>query len=158
MFEAQAKETSGGTGMLIGACIVVVLAIVGTLAYLNQKGGAKSATPAVAAIGGVPAAQANADAVKDLHIVSAKMDKDYTGTMAVWSVEVKNTSGAYTYSNIGYETTYFGSDNSVLLQNQGKVSLSLGPGDEESTQFRDALYPGNTAWYKFRVVGAEAAK
>lgn len=157
MFEAQSRETSGGTGMLIGTCIVVVLAIVGTLAYLNQKGSTKSATETVAAIGAVPA-QTSADAVHDLHIVSATMDKDYTGNTAVWSVEVKNTSRVYGYNNIAYQTNYFGSDNSVLLQNQGRIPLSLGPGEEQSTQFRDALYPTNTAWYKFTVVGADAAK
>ena len=41
MFEAQTKEKSGGSGLLIGICIVVVLAVVGTLAYLN-KGSVKA--------------------------------------------------------------------------------------------------------------------
>jgi hypothetical protein len=98
------------------------------------------------------------DPVKDLHIVSATMEKDYTGTTAVWSVDVKNTSSVYTYSNIDYQTNYFAGDNSVLVQNKGKISLSLAPGDEQSTQFRDVLYPDNTAWYRFTVVGADTTK
>jgi hypothetical protein len=156
MFEAQTKEKSGGSGMLIAICIVVVLAVVGTLAYLN-KGSAKSseASGSAAAAGAKPA---KGDPVKDLHIVSATMDKDYTGNLAVWSVELKNESKVYTYNNIGYQTNYFGSDNSVLVQNKGNISLSLGPGDEQSTQFRDVLYPGNTAWYRFTVVGADASQ
>jgi flagellar basal body-associated protein FliL len=153
MFEAQAKEKSGGSGLLIGICIVVVLAVVGTLAYMN-KGSAKGSESASAA----PAQQLKGDPVKDLHIVSAKMDKDYTGNLAVWSVDIRNQSQVYTYNNIAYQTNYFGGDNNVLVQNKGNISLSLAPGDEQSTQFRDVLYPDNTAWYRFTVVGADASK
>ncbi len=156
MFEAQTKEKSGGSGLLIGICIVVVLAVVGTLAYLNKgpvKGSEASASAAGSAATGV-----KGDPVKDLHIVSAKMEKDYTGNLAVWSVDIRNQSQVYTYSNIGYQTNYFGSDNGVLVQNKGNISLSLAPGDEQSTQFRDVLYPDNTAWYRFTVVGADASK
>jgi hypothetical protein len=156
MFEAQTKEKSGGSGLLIGICIVVVLAVVGTLAYLN-KGSAKEGS-ASAATSSAPGQQVKGDPVKDLHIVSAKMEKDYTGNLAVWSVDIRNQSQVYTYSNIGYQTNYFGSDNGVLVQNKGNISLSLGPGDEQSTQFRDVLYPDNTAWYRFTVVGADASK
>jgi uncharacterized protein (UPF0333 family) len=157
MFEAQTKETSGGSGLLIGICIVVVLAVVGTLAYLN-KGSAKGSEGSASAAASSAPTGLKGNPVKDLHIVSATMDKDYTGTTAVWSVDIKNTSSAYTYSNIGYQTNYFGSDNSVLVQNKGNISLSLAPGDEQSTQFRDVLYPGNTAWYRFTVVGADTSK
>jgi hypothetical protein len=157
MFEAQTKEKSGGSGLLIGICIVVVLAIVGTLAYLN-KGSAKGEASASAATAGSTSTGVKGDPVKDLHIVSAKMEKDYTGNLAVWSVDIRNQSQVYTYSNIGYQTNYFGSDNGVLVQNKGNISLSLAPGDEQSTQFRDVLYPDNTAWYRFTVTGADASK
>ncbi len=154
MFEAQTKEKSGGSGLLIGICIVVVLAVVGTLAYLN-KGSAKGSEASASAS---TSTGLKGNPVKDLHIVSATMDKDYTGNLAVWSVDIKNESSVYTYSNIGYQTNYFGSDNGVLVQNKGNISLSLAPGDEQSTQFRDVLYPDNTAWYRFTVVGADASK
>ena len=156
MFEAQTKEKSGGSGLLIGICIVVVLAVVGTLAYLN-KGSAKGSEASASAAGSTSTGL-KGNPVKDLHIVSAKMEKDYTGNLAVWSVDIRNQSQVYTYSNIGYQTNYFGSDNSVLVQNKGNISLSLAPGDEQSTQFRDVLYPDNTAWYRFTVVGADASK
>jgi hypothetical protein len=158
MFEAETKDTSGGSGLLIGICIVVVLAVVGTLAYLNKGSAKGSEASASAAATGSPSAELKGNPVKDLHIVSATMDKDYTGNLAVWSVELKNESSVYTYSNIGYQTNYFGGDNSVLVQNKGNISLSLGPGDQQSTQFRDVLYPGNTAWYRFTVVGADTSK
>ncbi len=158
MFEAQTKEKSGGSGLLIVICIVVVLAVVGTLAYLNKGPAKSSEASASAASAGAKSTGIKGDPVKDLHIVSATMDKDYTGTTAVWSVDIKNQSSVYTYNNIGYQTNYFGSDNSVLVQNKGTVSLSLAPGDEESTQFRDVLYPSSTAWYRFTVIGADTSK
>jgi hypothetical protein len=158
MFEAQTKEKSGGSGLLIGVCIVVVLAVVGTLAYLNKGSVKGSEASASASAAGSTSSGLKGNPAKDLHIVSATMDKDYTGNLAVWSVDIKNTSSVYTYSNIGYQTNYFGSDNSVLVQNKGNISLSLSPGDEQSTQFRDVLYPGNTAWYRFTVVGADTSK
>jgi len=157
MFEAQTKEKSGGSGLLIGICIVVVLAVVGTLAYLN-KGSTKGSEASASGATGSIATGVKGDPVKDLHIVSAKMEKDYTGNLAVWSVDIRNQSQVYTYSNIGYQTNYFGSDNGVLVQNKGNISLSLAPGDEQSTQFRDVLYPDNTAWYRFTVTGADASK
>jgi hypothetical protein len=156
MFEAQTKETSGGSGLLIAACVIVVLAVVGTLAYLN-KGPAKSSEASAAGASSMPTGL-KGDPVKDLHIASATMDKDYTGTTAVWSVQIKNQSSVYTYSNIGYQTSYFGSDNSILVQNKGKITLSLAPGEGQTTQFRDVLYPDSTAWYRFTVVGADTSK
>jgi hypothetical protein len=158
MFEAQTKEKSGGSGLLIGICIVVVLAVVGTLAYMNKESAKGSEGSSSAATGAAPAKQLKGDPVKDLHIVSYKMEKDYTGNLAVWSVDIRNQSQVYTYSNISYQTNYFGGDNSALVQNKGNVSLSLAPGDEQSTQFRDVLYPDKTAWYRFTVVGADASK
>ena len=156
MFETpQTAEKSSGAGMWIVLSIVIVLAIVGSLAYMNRDTSAKSATPMAAA---AAPTQANADPVKDLRIVSAKMDKDFTGTTAVWSVDIKNQSSILTYSDLAYETTYAGGDNSVLLQNHGKLSVNLGPGEEETTQIRDTLYPSGTAWYKFRLTGASSAK
>jgi hypothetical protein len=82
------------------------------------------------------------------------MEKDRTGTTAVWLVDIDNKSKAYTYSSIEYETTYVGADNAALLVNKGKIPFNLSPGEERNTQIRDVLYPAGTAWYKFRITGA----
>jgi hypothetical protein len=157
MFETPGtSQKSSGAGMWIALSIVVVLAVVGAMAYMNRETSVKSAAPMAAATSAPT--QANADAVHDLRIVSAKMDKDFTGTTAVWSVDIKNQSSTFTYSDVEYETTYAGADNSVLLQNHGKIPVTLGPGEEETTQVRDALYPSGTAWYKFRATSATATK
>ena len=154
MFEAQQqKDSSGNFGMWIGVAVIVV--VVAALAYyvLGPKGSSKSNSAAATASS---APVGSADPQKDLRVVSVKMDKDVTGNIAVWSVDLRNMSHAYAYKDIAYQTTYLGADNSVLAQNTGKISVSLDPGDEQTTQFRDLLYPTGTALFRFNVTGASA--
>jgi hypothetical protein len=156
MFEAQQqKEKSGSLGMWIGVAVIVV--VVAALAYyvLGSKGSSQSNSAAASASS---APSANADAPKDLRVVNVKMDKDVTGNIAVWSVDLRNLSHTYTYKDIAYQTTYLAADNSVLAQNTGKINLSLEPGEEQTTQFRDLLYPSGTALFKFNVTGASATQ
>ena len=141
--------------MFVGVGIVVVLAAVGFAAYVYFGGGG-TATPATAPAQTASATAEKADPVHDLRVVSAKMDKDLTGTTAMWLVELRNQSQTYTYSKISYETTYAGADNTILLQNKGEMTLTIGPGEDQSTQVRDALYPTGTAWYKFKILDAKA--
>jgi uncharacterized protein (UPF0333 family) len=158
MFELQQqKENSGNLGMWIG--VGVILVVVAALAYyvLGSKGSSKSSSAASAASAS-SASVASADASKDLRVVSVKMDKDITGNIAVWSVDLRNLSHTYTYKNITYQTTYLAADNSVLAQNTGTINLSLDPGDEQTTEFRDLLYPSGTALFKFNVTGASASQ
>ncbi|MBZ5501246.1 MAG: hypothetical protein LAN59_03255 [Acidobacteriia bacterium] len=157
MFESPVeKEPSSRKEMFVGVGIVVVLAVVGFAIYLHF-GGRGAATPAATPAQTASATNEKADPVKDLRVVSAKMDKDYTGTTAMWLVEIKNQSQTYAYSKIAYETTYAGADNSILLQNKGEIAaLTINPGETQSTQVRDALYPSGTAWYKFKIVDAKA--
>jgi len=153
MFESPLKKEkeSSKTGLWVGIGIVVVLAVV-ALVYVTSKHGAKGPAP-VATLSNV-----KGDPVHDLRVVSAKMDKDFSGTTAMWSVDIKNSSAQLTYSNIAYETTYIGAENRVLLVNQGKIPLTIGPGDDQSAQFRDTLYPTGTIWFKIRITDATAAK
>jgi hypothetical protein len=158
MFEAQQqKESSSKLGMWIGVAVIIV--VVAALAYyvMGPKANSKSnsATSAASTSGAAPA---TADPVKDLRVVSVKMDKDVTGNIAVWSVDLRNMSHAYAYKDIAYQTTYLGADNSVLAQNTGKINLSLDPGEEQTAQFRDLLYPSGTALFKFNVTGASASQ
>jgi len=157
MFEETQEEDkqSSRRGVIIVITVVVVLIIVGGLIYLDSTGAFKSA-PATAS---APATVvANADATKDLHVLSAKMDKDSTGLVAVWLVDLKNSSSTLTYSHIKYETTYGGADNSVIGQNQGEMNASLGPGEEQNVEFRDAQYPAGTAWFKVKITGGTATQ
>ena len=157
MFEAaQEQKQSGSNRMLVGIFVVVAAIAVGGVLYTMSKGGSKSAAPITAAAA-APSAAGKADAVHDLKILSARMEKDRAGTTAVWLVDVSNKSNAYTYSSIQYETTYVGPDNAALLVNKGTVPFNLAPGEERNAQIRDVLYPAGTSWYKFRIVGATPA-
>ena len=157
MFEAaQEQKQSSSNRMLVGIFVVVAALAVGGVLYTMSKSGSKPAAPLTAAAA-APSAAGKADAVHDLKILSARMEKDRAGTTAVWLVDVSNKSNAYTYSSIQYETTYVGPDNAALLVNKGTVPFNLGPGEERNAQIRDVLYPAGTSWYKFRIVGATPA-
>lgn len=161
MFEEQKKQGSGSkAGILIGVGIIVVVCVA-LYFYVNAKGpsGANTTAATTASVGSASAAAAGpSDAAKDLRIIDPKMQKDYSGTTAQWLLDVKNDSQVYTYSNIGYQTTYYDGNNNVLASNKGQMNLTVSPGDEQNTQFRDILYPDGTAWYRVIVTGATATK
>jgi len=157
MFEAaQEQKQSSSNRMLVTIFVVVAAAAVGGVLYTMSKSGSKPAVPVTNAAG-APGASEKADPVHDLKILSARMEKDRSGTTAVWLVDIDNKSKAYTYSKIQYETTYVGPDNAALLVNKGTIPFNLAPGEEQNAQIRDVLYPAGTAWYKFRITGATSA-
>lgn len=154
MFEvAQEQKQSSSSRTLVTIFVVVAAVAVSGVLYTMSKSSNKSSVPAVAAAP-APAPAGKADPVHDLKVLSARMEKDRTGTTAVWLVDIDNKSNAYTYSKIAYETTYVGPDNAALLVNRGTIPFSLAPGEEQNAQIRDVLYPAGTAWYKFRITGA----
>ncbi len=154
MFEAaQEQKQSSSNRMLVAIFVVVAAAAAGGVLYMTSKRGNKPAAPVTAAAA-APAAAGKADPVHDLKVLSARMEKDRTGTTAVWLVDIGNKSKVYTYSKIAYETTYVGPDNAALLVNKGTIPFNLAPGEEQNAQIRDVLYPAGTAWYKFRITGA----
>ncbi len=145
--------------MWVGILVALAVVIGGIEFFVMKKSGSGNAAPTTVAASAPGSAQSNADAVKDLRVVSKKLDKDYTGTTAVWSVELRNLSQTYTYSNIQYETTYIGANGSGLADNHGSIpTLSLDPGDSQSATFRDTLYPSGTALYNIKITGATATK
>ncbi len=156
MFETpETKGEQSGTGMWIGIAVVIAIVIGGAVFFMGRKDASQNAAPAAAAT--TAPVQSNADAVKDLRLVSRKMDKDNVGA-AMWSVEIRNLSQVYSYSNIQYETTYVGADSTLLATNHGVIpSLMLDPGDSQSAQFREAL-PSGTALYTLKITGATATK
>lgn len=160
MFEAaqgESQSTSKGPWMVI--FLAVALVVGGGLLYvMSKKQAVKALSPATAPAAAKAAAPAgNADPLHDLKVHSATMDRDRTGTTAVWLVTIENKSSSYAYSAIKYETSYIGADNTPVLVNQGTIVDSIAPGEEKKSEFRDALYPAGTAWYKFRITGATPA-
>lgn len=157
MFEpAQGQKQSNTSHILITVLVVIAAAAATGVFYTSSKNGSKSALPVTAATA-APAAAGKADPVHDLKILNARMEKDRSGTTAVWLVDIDNKSKTYSYSSIEYETTYVGADNAALLVNKGTIPFNLAPGEERNSQIRDVLYPAGTAWYKFRITGATPA-
>jgi hypothetical protein len=158
MFEEQLEEDqqSSRRGTIILISIVIVLAIVGTLAYLVSKGAFSSSSSSAASA--KPASVLNADPVKDLRFVSQPtMVKDDAG-MAAWLVDLRNESRTITYSHIKFHTTYGGPNQSVIAQNDGEMSVTLAPGEEQNVQFKDIQYPDNLQWFRVNITSANASQ
>ena len=158
MFELpEERKEAGRRRLWIGASVVVVLLVLGALVYLVRQPGAQ-APPPVPSAAATPAAS-GADPIRDLRVIRASLGKDRTGTMAIWSVLVRNRSDVYTYSDIQYETSYISADDRPLLINKGTLKGSIEPGGEKHvSELVDALYPTGTVWHKFRVTGATATQ
>jgi hypothetical protein len=155
MFEAaQEQKQAGSNKKIVGIFVVVAAVAVGALLYTMSRNSGQSAPKTAAA--GAPVPAGKADPEHDLKILTARMEKDRTGTTAVWLVDIDNKSKAYTYSAIQYETTYVGANNAALLVNKGSIPFQLAPGEERNAEIRDVLYPEGTAWYKFKIIGATA--
>lgn len=153
--ESQEAKTSAVSKGLWIAFAVVVLAIgFGGYVFISRAK-ANKPSPVAAATPARPVG--NANAIHDLKVQRATMEKDRTGTTAVWLVSIENKSASYSYSNIQYETTYVGADNNSILINKGTIAATIEPGGQKTSEINDALYPAGTAWYKIRITGATAS-
>jgi hypothetical protein len=148
--ESQEAKSPASMGMWTGVAVVALALGIGGYMFIS-KAKATKPTPVVAA----PAQPTGpADPIHDLKVQHATMSKDRTGTTAVWLVSIENKSASYSYSNIQYETTYVGANNTAILINKGTIPGSIEPGGQKSSEINDALYPAGTAWYKIRITGA----
>ena len=156
MFEPSQEQQQAGRKRVQLSVILVAgfLAVSGALFYMSRRSAKPQAPPAASAAAPV---KGEADPVHDLKIQRATMDKDRTGTIAVWLVSIENRSTVYTYSAIRYETEYIGADNKPILVNQGTIPITIGAGQLLNREVRDALYPTGTAWYKFKITGAKSS-
>ena len=155
MFEgSQEAKSTASMGMWTSVGVVALAIGIGGYMFIAK---AKSTKPVPATA--TPSAQPSgpADPVRDLKVQRATMGKDRTGTTAVWAVNIENKSASYTYSNIQYETTYVGANNTAILINKGTINASIEPGGQKNSEIADAMYPAGTAWYKIRITGAKAS-
>lgn len=157
MFETPKEiKPEASKGLQIGIAVTALAIMLGGGIYFMVGSGRKSAnTTAPSHAAKTPSKPA--DPEHDLKLQSVTMSKDRSGTTAVWLVSIENKSPDYTYSKIAYETTYVGANNTVILVNKGTLNKTLGPGDQESSEINDVLYPNGTVWYKFRITGATAS-
>jgi hypothetical protein len=161
MFEAgQDEKQDSSTKMWIGIFVIVAVAALGGLYYTITKKSANGPEPAAAtaAAAQAPGDSGKADPLHDLKVQRATMEKDRTGTTAVWSVTIENRSATYAYTDILYETTYLGADNKALVVNKGKIATSIAPSQQVSPEIRDVLFPAGTVSYKFKLIDAKASQ
>jgi hypothetical protein len=154
MFEEPKKDEQETKKMreLIGAATLAIILVVVVFYFTSQRG---AQGPMVSA---TPAAPCAPDPVNDLTVVDAKMDKDRTGTTAVWIVRLRNKSGGCAYSSVAYETTYIRADDSIVAVNKGTLPGTIAPGKEKGyPEFRDILFPTGTVWFRFKITGAKVA-
>lgn len=157
MFDAlQEEKQDSTTKMWIGIFVIVAVAALGALYYAMTKGTTKGPAPAVATAAAGQAPRGDADPIHDLKVQRVTMQKDPSGSTAVWSVTIENRSAGYAYTNIKYETTYLGPNDKALLVNQGVIATSIDPGQQVSPEVRDVLYPAGTMQYKFKITDAKA--
>ncbi len=152
MFEVpKDKQETKKMRLLIGSATLVVILILGVLYFTSQRGAQGPLASATAA----PCAP---DPVNDLTVVDAKMDKDRTGTSALWVVRLRNKSSGCAYASIEYETTYIRADDSVVAVNKATLPGTIAPGEDKSyPEFRDILFPTGAAWFRFKITGAKVA-
>jgi hypothetical protein len=154
MFETpQEIKPSASKGLWIGIAVAVVVVGIGAYFFIASR----SAKQAPAAASTVAQPKEAADAVRDLRVQRATMDKSKTGTATEWLVTIENKSQSYTYSDIQYETTYVAADDHALLINKGTIAVSLAPGEQKNSQINDVLYPAGTVRYRFRITGATSS-
>jgi hypothetical protein len=138
---------------LIGAATLVIILVVVVL-YFTSRGGTLGPMGSA-----TPAAPCAPDPINDLTVVDAKMDKDRTGTTALWVVRLRNKSSGCVYTSVEYETTYIRADDSVVAVNKGTLPGTIEPGEQKGyPEFRDILFPTGTAWFRFKITGAKVAK
>jgi hypothetical protein len=160
MFEELEKEEgeekeSRKKLLWMSALVVAALVVVGILVYVIAR--PRTRTP-VSVQSAAPAGQAApADPVKDLQIVRALMGKDVTGVRVLWSIQLRNKSSVYTYSDIQYEASFISPDGRTLGTNRDTIKDSIGPGEEKKfPPFVDGLYDANSSTFQFRLTGAKA--
>jgi hypothetical protein len=154
MFEVPKKDEQETKKMreLIGAATLAIILVVVVFYFTSQRG---AQGPMVSA---TPAAPCVPDPVNDLIVVGAKMDKDRSGTTALWVVHLRNKSRGCAYASVAYETTYIRADDSVVAVNKGTLPGTIAPGEEKRyPEFRDILFPTGTTWFRFKVTGAKVA-
>ena len=153
--EEREKQASRKKRIWMSAYIIAAVVVVVALVYVILGPRAKTAvrvqSPAPAAKKAPP------DPVHDLKVVHAVMGKDVSGVRVIWSVQLRNKSAVYTYSDIQYEASFIGLDGRILGVSRDTIRDSIGPGEEKRVpQFIDGLYDAHASTYLFVLTGAKA--
>jgi hypothetical protein len=140
----------------ICAVIILALAVVGAIVYKVSKP-LPNKTPLSAQSSAPAIKETTPDPIHDLEVVRAVMGKDVTGVRVMWSVQLRNKSAAFAYSNVQYEARFVRPDGTVLAVSRGTIPCNLAPGDEQKIpDFIDGIYDQSASSYNFVLLGAKA--
>jgi hypothetical protein len=153
--EAGEKKQSRRKQLWISASVIAALVVVVALVYVISR---PRATTPVRVKSAAPAGQAAPpNPVRDLQLVHARMGKDATGVRVMWSVQLRNKSAVYTYTDLQYEATFIGADNRILAVSRDTIKDRIEPGEEKTlAPFMDGLYDARASTFQFVITGANA--
>lgn len=156
MFEPpEDKEESRGKQVWIIAAVIVALVVVVTLVYVVSRPRPK--TPVRAQSPASARQTTPPDPVHDLQVVRAVMGKDVSGVRVMWSVQLRNKSAVYTYTDIQYEASLIGPTGRVLSVNRDTIKDTIGPREEKKVPpFIDGIYDAGASTFQFVLTGAKA--
>jgi hypothetical protein len=153
--EERLKKEARKKLVWMSGCIITAVVIVAALVYVIWRPRPKTQLPAQ-----TPAAARHIpppDPVHDLKIVHAIMGKDPSGIRVLWSVQLRNKSTVYTYSDIQYDATFIGPTGTTMAVNRDTIRDTIGPGeDKKIPPFMDGIYNAAASTYQFVITGAKA--
>lgn len=148
--EMRKKQIKICTGI-----VIALIVLVGAVILINKPFSKKAAVTAQTSAPAVK--EPPPDAIRDLQVVRAVMGKDVTGVRVKWSVQLKNKSTAYAYSDVEYEARFIRPDGTVMAVSRGTIPCNLAPGDEQTIpEFMGGIYDASAATYNFVLLGAKA--
>lgn len=75
----------------------------------------------------------------------------------LWSIQLRNRSTIYTYSDIQYEVSYITVDSKLLSVVRDTIKDSVGPGEDKTIPpFVDGVYDARASTFQFLIQGATA--
>jgi hypothetical protein len=138
----------------LGACIIAALVVVGALVYVMS--GPRAKTPVQVKPAAPTAPTVAPDALRDLKLIRAVMGKDVSGLRVLWSLQLRNRSTVYTYTDIEYEASYITVDNKLLSVVRDTIKQSIGPGEEKTLDpVVDGVYDARASTFQFLIKGAK---
>jgi hypothetical protein len=153
--EEREKQASRKKRIWISVYIIAAVVVVVALVYVMSRARAKTPVRVQAPAPAAKAAPPNA--LRDLKVVHATMGKDVSGVRVMWSVQLRNKSTVYTYTDIEYEASLIGLDGKILGVNRDTIKDSIGPGEEKRLrEFIDGFYDARASTYLFVLTGAKA--
>lgn len=152
--QVQIVQPKKQTGCVAGGCAIVLGLLV--LFWIIGKASSPTYTTSTSTSSAPTTLSTNDAAVRDISI-QASCKKGGFGTVALWSVRLKNNSKTTTYQNILYRTMYESESGTRLRTNRAQFQIVLKPGETRTlADFNDGLIPQQVTSCGMTIFGAQA--